>query len=325
MLSFIIPFKDEEETLVPLWGQIVAAAKPLKLPIEGIFVDDGSTDRSFERTKALARRDRRVTVLRHRANFGKAAALMTGFDHARGELICTIDADLQDDPGEITKLKRKLDEGFDLVSGWKRTRRDSAEKVVVSRIFNALTARLTGVKMHDFNCGFKLYRREVVEELNLYGELYRFIPVFAAKLGFRVGEVPVTHHSRRHGVSKYGLSRLLRGPIDLLTVVFLTSYGRRPAHYFGRLSLLFLLPGIVISGYIAWLRLATGSIQFRYPLLFLGVLLIIVGVQILMTGLLAELVVQRSTPERGRTYRIAEIVGKREQKMVFPSTGIDHS
>lgn len=310
MLTFIIPFKDEEATLLPLWQEIVTATKPLKFAIEGIFVDDGSTDGSFAAAAKLARKDPRVSVIRHRTNFGKSAALMTGFGYARGELICTIDADLQDDPAEIAKLLKKLNEGFDLVSGWKRHRRDSAEKIVVTRIFNALTARLTGVKIHDFNCGFKLYRREVVEQLNLYGELYRFIPVFAAKLGFRVGEVPVTHHPRRHGVSKYGLSRIARGPIDLLTVIFLTSYGRRPAHYFSRLSALFLLPGLVISGYIAWLRISTGSIQFRYPLLFLGVLLIIVGAQILMTGLLAELVVQRSTPERDQSYRIAQVVRK---------------
>ncbi len=313
MISFVVPFKNEQETLVPLWRKIVQSSNELNVSIEGIFVDDGSTDRSFERAKSLSKKDPRVTVIRHRANFGKSAALMTGFDHARGEFVCTIDADLQDDPAEIVKLKKKLDEGFDLVSGWKKVRRDNPEKLIVTKVFNTLTARLTGVKLHDFNCGFKLYRREVVQELNLYGELYRFIPVFAAKLGFRVAEVPVTHHARQHGISKYGLGRLLRGPFDLLTVIFLTSYGRRPGHYFGRLSLLFLLPGFAISGYIAWLRIATGSIQFRYPLLFLGVLLVIVGVQVLMSGLIAELIVQHSTPERQRNFRIAEIISRRKK------------
>src|SRR3990167_4655335 len=289
-LSFVIPAKNEEGSIETLYQQIVDVVKPLKKTYEIIFIDDGSTDSTFEKMKALHKKDRNVKVIRFRGNFGKSAALQSGFEKASGEIVFTLDADLQDNPSEIPHFLAKLDQGYDLVSGWKKRRFDPSVKVIPSRVLNNfLTPLLTGVKLHDINCGFKAYRREVVKSLNLYGELYRFIPVFAAKQSFRVTEIPVDHRARQHGKSKFGWERNIKGFLDLLTIVFLTGYNRRPGHFFGTFGLISFFAGFVVGLYITYLRLTTGGVAGRQPLLIFGILLMIVGIQLISTGLLAEM------------------------------------
>ncbi|MBI2268217.1 MAG: glycosyltransferase family 2 protein [Candidatus Blackburnbacteria bacterium] len=289
-LSFIIPAKNEAESIPTLYQEIVSVVRKLKKSYEIIFIDDGSTDSTFEKMKALHKKDIDVKVIRFRGNFGKSAALQVGFEKASGEIVLTLDGDLQDNPSEIPHFLAKLDQGYDLVSGWKKRRFDPSVKVIPSRILNNfLTPLLTGVKLHDINCGFKAYRKEVVKSLNLYGELYRFIPVFAVKQAFRVTEIPVEHRARQHGISKFGWERNIKGFLDLLTIFFLTGYNRRPGHFFGTFGLISFFFGFLIGLYITYLRVTTGGVQGRQPLLILGILLIIVGVQLISTGLLAEM------------------------------------
>lgn len=289
-LSFVIPAKDEQDSVEPLYREITREAGKVAKQFEIIFIDDGSSDQTFDILKGLAKKDKNVKVIKFRGNWGKSAALQIGFDHALGDIVFTLDADLQDKPVEIPKFLAKLDEGYDLVSGWKKKRFDPSIKVIPSRILNNfLIPQLTGIKLHDINCGFKAYRKEVVKSLNLYGELYRFIPVFAAKQHFRVTEIPVEHHARQYGKSKFGWERNIKGLLDLLTIFFLTGYNRRPGHFFGTLGLISFFLGVLIGLYITFLRLSTGNIQGRSPLLFLGILLMVIGVQLISTGLLAEM------------------------------------
>lgn len=297
-LSFVIPAKNEEGSVEALYDEIHRVVVGLKKTYEIIFVDDGSTDNTFARLQTLHKKDPRVKVIKFRGNLGKSAALQVGFDKTEGEIVFTLDADLQDNPKEIPHFLEKINEGYDLVSGWKKTRHDPSVKVIPSRILNNfLTPLLTGVRLHDINCGFKAYRREVVKSLNLYGELYRFIPVFAAKQAFRVTEIPVDHRARKHGKSKFGWERNIKGFLDLITIVFLTGYNRRPGHFFGTLGLSSFFAGFLIGLYITYLRITTGGIQYRQPLLFLGMLLMIIGFQLISTGLLAEMMLSA----RGKT------------------------
>lgn len=290
-LSFIIPAKDEQDNVLLLYEELNSIIKKIKFPAEIIFIDDGSTDKTFERLKKLSSTKEEVRVIRFRGNFGKSAALQAGFDLSKGEIIFTLDADLQDNPKEIPNFLKKIEDGFDLVSGWKKARFDSWDKILPSRTINFLARVLTGVKIHDTNCGFKAYKREVVNSLNLYGELYRFIPIFAAKQNFRVGEIVVEHRPRRFGNTKFGWGRGIKGVLDLITVIFLTVFFKRPAHFFGSLGLISFSTGFIIGIYISYLRLSTGSIQNRHPLLFLGMLLMIIGIQLFSTGLLAEMII----------------------------------
>ncbi|KKQ14146.1 MAG: Undecaprenyl-phosphate 4-deoxy-4-formamido-L-arabinose transferase, partial [Candidatus Daviesbacteria bacterium GW2011_GWA1_36_8] len=239
--------------------------------------------------KKIKKTDPKVKILKLRGGFGKSVALQVGFENSKGEIIITLDADLQDNPDQIYKFLNKLDEGYDLVSGWKKKRYDPFTKVIPSRILNYVTSFLTGVKIHDINCGFKAYRKKVLENINIYGELYRFIPVFAAKQNYKIAEVIVNHRKRKFGITKFGWERNIKGLLDLITITFLTGYFRRPGHFFGTLGLTSLFIGTVIGIYITYLRVTTGSIQDRHPLLFLGMLLIIVGIQLISTGLLAEM------------------------------------
>jgi len=289
-LSFVIPAKNEEGSIETLYTEIVDVVRRLKKTYQVIFIDDGSTDSTFQVMRSLHKKDRNVHVIKFRGNLGKSAALQVGFDQAQGDVVFTMDADLQDNPKEIPNFLAKLDEGYDLVSGWKKRRHDPSVKVIPSRILNNfLTPKLTGVRLHDINCGFKAYRREVVKTLNLYGELYRFIPVFAQKQAFRVTEIPVDHRARQHGKSKFGWERNIKGFLDLLTIVFLTGYNRRPGHFFGTFGLSSFFAGFVIGVYITYLRLTTGGVAGRQPLLIFGILLMIVGIQLISTGLLAEM------------------------------------
>lgn len=307
-LSFVIPAKDEEKSVKPLYKEIVGVVEKLKKKFEIIFVDDGSTDKTFENLKQLHKRDKRVKVIKLRGNSGKSTALQSGFDHAKGEIIFTLDADLQDDPKEIPNFLKKMSEGYHLVSGWKKKRHDPWTKVVPSRIFNLVTSLLTGVKIHDTNCGFKAYKKEVIENINLYGELYRFIPILAAKQNFKVGEIVIKHKPRKYGKTKFGWERNTKGLLDLITVIFLTGYLRRPGHFFGTLGLISFFFGFLIGLHITYLRITTGSIQYRHPLLFLGMLLMIIGVQLVTTGLLAEMIVSFNQKQTLSHRYIAEIL-----------------
>jgi glycosyltransferase involved in cell wall biosynthesis len=307
VISVVVPVYNEERSVALLADELDSALQPLGIPWETIFVDDGSTDGTFAAlTRLHAARDD-VVVVRLRRNFGKAAALAAGFGRASGDVIVTIDGDLQDDPAEIPHLLAKLDEGFDLVSGWKSNRRDPLRRRIPSRIFNAVTGWISGVRLHDMNCGLKAYRAEVVRGLRLYGELHRFIPVLAANRGFRVAELPVNHRAREHGRSRYGLERYLRGFLDLLTVTFMGRYRHRPLHLFGGLGLGLLLAGFVILVYLTVLKIGGHAIGQR-PLLTLGVLLLVVGMQFLSLGLLSEMITSQHEERFAEHDRTAQIV-----------------
>jgi len=309
MLSFVIPFMDEEPTLQELFERIAASVRPSGRPFEVIFVDDGSSDGGAARVAELATMyPDEVKLIELRGNFGKSAALAAGFGHATGDVVFTLDADLQDDPKEIPRFLEALDGGLDVVSGYKRTRHDPWHKVIPSRIFNWMVRRLTGVPLHDINCGFKCYRAEVLRDVRVYGELHRFIPALAAWNRYLVGEIPVEHHPRRFGHSKFGVGRFFRGFMDLLTVTFLLKYDRKPLHFFGWVGGLSFLTGIAVCGYLTALWCGGASIGHR-PLLTLGVLLIVIGVQTLATGLLAELIVHVN--DAGRPYKIRRTIGLR--------------
>lgn len=288
-LSIVIPVYNEEESLHPLADELEAALQTLQQPYEIIFVDDGSTDDSFAVLQQLHEADPdHVRVVSFRRNFGKTAALSVGFKRALGEVVVTMDADLQDDPHEMPKLLNKLNEGWDLVAAWRERRQDPVSKTLPSRVANAVVARFTGLELHDFNCGFKAHRAQVVRELKLYGDLHRYIPVLASWQGFRVAEVPVLHRPRRFGRSKYGWQRMVRGFFDFLVVLFLTHYLRRPLQLFGIAGAVCLLIGFIVGLYLTYLRLFGPGIVWR-PALFFDVMAIVVGVQLISIGLLGEM------------------------------------
>ncbi|MDQ3696251.1 MAG: glycosyltransferase family 2 protein [Chloroflexota bacterium] len=298
-LSIVIPVFNEEGNLDELHRRLSAVLRGIALPYEIVLVDDGSTDGTWDMIRVLAARDHAVVGFRHRRNFGKARALALGFAEARGAVVVTMDGDLQDDPDELPRFLELLDEGYDVVSGWKQRRRDPLGKTLPSRIFNFAVRRVSGVPLHDFNCGYKAYRIEVVRTLRLYGELHRFTPVLAHAEGFTIGELPVRHHARRWGTSKYGWSRLVKGFLDLVTVKFLTEYRQRPMHLLG-------LPGIVAMGLGVltglWLvieRFLTGAPIGTRPLLSLAVLLVVIGAQFFGLGLLGELLTHGFFPGGG--------------------------
>jgi glycosyltransferase involved in cell wall biosynthesis len=310
VISVVVPLLNEESSLEELYGEIAAALEPRGEAFEVVFVDDGSTDGSGAVLARLHDEQSNVVVVRLRRNFGKAAALQAGFLEARGEVIVTIDADLQDDPAEIPQLLAKLDEGFDLVSGWKTRRNDPFLRRLFSRVFNWTTALISGVRLHDVNCGLKAYRAEVVQGMRLYGELHRFVPVLAAYQGYRVAEIPVNHRARQHGRSRYGLERYLRGFFDLLSVTFMGRYRHRPLHLFGGIGLLMGFVGFLILLYLTVIWFTGEGIGTR-PLLTLGVLLLVVGIQFVSLGLISELITsqhEERSGERERTERMVEDV-----------------
>ena len=323
MISLVIPVYNERESLAKLHAELSDVAATERLSVEFIFVDDGSTDGSWEAIRALAAVDSRVGAVRFRRNFGKAAALRAGFDAARGQFIATLDADLQDDPRELPRFRAAIDAGADLVSGWKQVRHDPMDKVLPSRIFNWLVSRLSGVWLHDHNCGYKMYRREVVEDLPLYGEMHRFIPVLAAARGWGVDELTVHHRRREFGRSKYGFSRNIKGFLDLGTALFLTRYGDRPQHFLGGLALASVGVGLasfavsqlfmIGRGLVPWLGNAFGS---WIPGAWLGTQWIAVGVILWALGLVAELAVAHSMRAAGRPSYASSPSRVREQLSV---------
>jgi glycosyltransferase involved in cell wall biosynthesis len=303
VISVVVPVHDEERTVALLYDELQSALEPLGQSWEAVFVDDGSTDGSFAALTRLHSSHSNVRVVRLRRNFGKAAALAAGFANAEGEVVVTIDADLQDDPAEIPRLLAKLDEGFDLVSGWKAQRRDPLSRRALSRIFNWVTGRVSGLRLHDMNCGLKAYRAEVVQGLRLYGELHRFIPVLAHYRGHRIAELPVNHRPREHGRSRYGVERYVRGFLDLLTVSFIGRYRYRPLHLFGGLGLTLGLLGVVVLSYLTVLKIEGHAIGQR-PLLILGVLLVVVGLQFFSLGLISELITSQHEERAGARERM---------------------
>jgi glycosyltransferase involved in cell wall biosynthesis len=301
-LSVIIPVLNERGSLNELYQRLTEVLRQINREFEIIFVDDGSSDGSAELCRSLVESDSRVTLVELRRHFGKATALQAGFQLAKGAIIITMDADLQDDPTEIPRFLKALDDGVDLVSGWKKNRQDPLTKTLPSKLFNFATSLLTGIKLRDFNCGFKAYRREVVQSLDLYGELHRYIPVLAYASGFRTIEIPVNHHRRSYGQSKYSFERFLRGAFDLLTVLFLGSFKRRPLHLFGLIGMVLFGVGFAIDLYLSLLWITGIAYIGNRPLLILGTLLIIVGIQVVIFGLLAEMVT-------AATYRRSEVAG----------------
>ena len=311
MISVVVPVRNEERSVAFLYDELAAALEPLGVPWEAVFVDDGSTDGSFAALTRLHARAGNVRVVRLRRNFGKAAALAAAFAQAGGAIVVTIDGDQQDDPAEIPRLLAKLDEGFDLVSGWKKQRRDPLTRRIPSKIFNWVVGRMAGLRLHDMNCGLKAYRSEVAHGLVLYGELHRFIPMLAHEQGYRVAELPVNHRPREHGRSRYGLERYFRGFLDLLTVSFMGRYRHRPLHLFGGLGLLLTVVGIVVLAYLTVLKIAGHAIGER-PLLTLGVLLVVVGMQFFSLGLISEMITshheERAIARELHDVRVEEIL-----------------
>jgi len=329
MLSIVIPVLNEEESLAKLHEELSEVADSQGYAMEVIFVDDGSSDRSWEAIQRVAQSDPRVRGIRFRRNFGKAAALSAGFADAQGDLIMTLDADLQDDPREIPSFLAEMEKDLDVVSGWKKVRHDPWHKVLPSRVFNWMVSRLTGVNLHDHNCGMKCYRREVFDEVRLYGELHRFVPVLAAARGFRVGEVVVHHRPRPFGRSKYGVTRFVKGFLDLLTVKFLTGFGQRPQHLLGTLGLASFLLGMLgmiwlagcwtCSRLLAWAGLVTvptgqtlDDVLFHlheHPTAALySVALLLLGGQLMSIGFIGELIIAYQQREM-KTYSVAERAG----------------
>ncbi len=312
MTSIVIPLFNEGESLRTLHAELDRVfAGGSRGPVEFLFVDDGSRDDSWGVVRSLAEGDPRVRGIRFRRNFGKAAALTAGFEAARGEIVFTLDGDLQDDPAEIPRFLERLGQGLDVVSGWKRRRHDPWHKVGPSRVFNWMVSKLTGCELHDHNCGFKVYRSEVLREVGIYGELHRFVPVLAHAKGFRVGELVVNHRARRFGASKYGVARLIKGLLDLVTVRFLTRFSQRPLHVMGALGLALLVLGGLGLVYMAILWLVGERPIGTRPLLLYSVAMLVVGTQLVSLGILAELVTSYNIRAED-TFSVAETIGAKD-------------
>ena len=309
-LSVVIPVYNEEENIVPLLEALDKALSPLGKPFEVVIVDDGSTDWTLEKLKALKPRYPWLRIVALRRNFGQSAAFTAGIDHARGEIIVTMDGDLQNDPRDIPKLLAKIEEGYDVVSGWRKDRKDPFfSRRLPSFLANVIISRLTKVKLHDYGCSLKAYRAEVIKGLTIYGELHRFIPALVSLGGARVAEIEVNHHPRRFGRSKYGLSRTYRVVLDLLLVLFFRKFATKPLHIFGLTGGILLFLGITIEGYLTILKLFFGQDIGHRPLLLLGVLLILTGINLLGTGLLAELIIRTYYEASGkRIYHVREVI-----------------
>jgi glycosyltransferase involved in cell wall biosynthesis len=317
LLSFVIPVLNEQESLPVLYSEIVQNCGIHSYEI--VFVDDGSTDGSFKVMNSIAQQDPQIKIIRFRRNFGKAAALQAGFNIVEGNVVFTMDADLQDNPSEILNFLAKLDEGYDLVSGWKRHRLDPLHKVLPSKLFNSVTARTFKLKLKDYNCGFKAYRHPLEKELDLYGEMHRYIPALAHALGFRVGEIAIEHRARQFGRSKYGFERYLRGFFDLLTVKMITQYIKSPLYLFGRIGIISAFSGVLVTAYLAVLKLFFGQPLSNRPLLFLGILLILAGLQFVSMGLISELIVNRFRVGKRVPISIAETVNIADPLLVTKS------
>jgi glycosyltransferase involved in cell wall biosynthesis len=304
-ISVVIPLLNEAPNVRPLHEQLKKALGTLNHEI--IFVDDGSTDNTFQVLTDLVNEDLMTKVVRLRKNFGKAAAYSAGFQNASGDIVVTMDGDLQDDPAEIHKFLAKMDEGYDAVTGWKYRGKGRFDKAIASRIFNRLTSFLTGIKLHDFNCPYKAYRREVLDDIVLYGDLFRFIPVLLADKGYRIAEVKIENHTRKFGKSKYSFSRYLRTSFDMITILFLTKFRHSPLYLFGSIGVSMFAAGFLIDLYLTYRKIFSGLLISKEPLLFLGILLMFIGVQFISIGLITEMIVN-SFHEKGKVNYIREIL-----------------
>ncbi len=312
MISVIIPAYNEEENIKPLYAKLKQAfgEGDANIDYEIIFVDDGSTDNTFNILKEINKKNKNVKVIQFRRNFGQTAALSAGFDYSKGDVLITMDGDLQNDPGDIPLLLEKINEGYDIVSGWRVDRKDPFfTKKLPSKFSNWLALKLTGVKLHDFGCTLKAFRREVVANINLYGEMHRYIPALASGMGVSIAEVKVRHHPRQHGKSKYEITRLIRGLLDLITVKFLLSYSTRPLQLFGIPGIISFFAGFVIGAYLTIGKLFFGMGLADRPLLLLAVLLIFLGVQFVTMGLLGEIITRTYYEVQGKPiYAVKEII-----------------
>ncbi|HCW76725.1 MAG TPA: glycosyltransferase [Candidatus Marinimicrobia bacterium] len=304
-ISVIIPVLDEQESLTELYRQVSQSVQNLSNKYEIVFVDDGSTDGSVELVEKLAGQDEHVHLIQFFRNYGKAAALSEGFKYATGDIVITMDADLQDDPEEFEALIKKLDEGFDLVTGWKKVRHDPLSKRIPSKLANLVTRVMTGVNVHDMNCGLKVYRKSVVKTLDIYGGRHRYIPALAGQHKFKITELVVNHRPRQFGITKYGGSRLFHGFFDLVTILFLSRYTQQPLHLFGLIGFLSLTIGFLIDLYVIILKYGFGeSFQKHMAGLLSGVLLIVVGVQFVSLGLLGELIAKSAHKNENMVKRV---------------------
>ena len=291
-ISFVIPVLNEEASLEILYKEILDNLDDYSYEI--IFIDDGSTDKSFEIIKNIAQKDINVKAIKFRRNFGKSEALQVGFSSVTGNIIFTMDADLQDNPIEIPRFISEIQNGYDLVSGWKKKRHDPLSKKIPSKFFNFITSKSVGLKLNDFNCGFKAYRAQTVKELDIYGDMHRYIPALAFAKGFKVKEIVVEHRERKFGKSKYGIERYLRGFFDLLTVKLITGFTRSPLYLFGKIGLFFSGIGFIITSYLSYLKIFENVSLSNRPMLSLGVLLILAGLQFFSIGLIGELLVNQT-------------------------------
>lgn len=305
-LSIFLPVYNEEENLRPLHEKVTAAMAALGRSYEVIYVDDGSKDRSFQVLEAIANEDPRVKVVRFRRNYGQTAAMAAGIHAATGEILIPMDADMQNDPADIQNLLDKLEEGYDVVSGWRKDRKDNSfTRTLPSRVANWLISGISGVRLHDYGCSLKAYRREVLEDVQLYGEMHRFIPIYASWAGASVAEIPVTHHARVHGQSKYGLNRILKVALDLITVKFLSTYATKPIYVFGGAGFMSIFMAMLSGSYALYLKLAGLADFIQTPMPLLTVTLLILGVQLILMGLLAEIMVRTYHESQGkRIYQV---------------------
>ena len=313
-LSIVIPLYNEEESIPSLYTRLTAALEEYGRPFEAIIIDDGSSDRSFELLADIARKDTRYKIIRLRRNFGQTAAFSAGFDAARGDVIITMDADLQNDPADIPLLMSKIEEGYDIVSGWRKDRQDRfLDRKLPSMIANRMISNVTDVRLHDYGCSLKAYRRDLLQHVRLYGEMHRFIPALAVQVGGTVTEVPVNHHARQYGSSKYGISRTVRVMLDLITVWFLGTYATRPIHVFGGLGLLSTFLGVLLGVYLTFVKLFMHENIGSRPLLMLAVLLVVVGVQLITMGLLGEMIIRTYYESQGKPiYYVRTVVANGE-------------
>lgn len=306
-MSVVIPVFNEGESIPHLAKSLKFVLDSPKTNYEIIFVDDGSTDNSFALLKSFHEDDEHIKIIKFRRNFGQTAALSAGFEYAKGEIIITMDADLQNDPEDIPLLLKKINEGYDVVSGWRADRKDSLTKKISSKFSNWLARKLTGIDIHDFGCTFKAYKRECIDDLELYGEVHRYIPALVAWKGFKVGETKVNHHPRKYGKTKYNIWRLLKGFLDLINIKFWTQYSTRPLHFFGILGIIQFLVGFLIGLYLTILKLFFGHSLADRPLLLLSTLLIILGIQFVTFGFLSEILI-RVYYEKRKSYAIDRVM-----------------
>lgn len=314
-ISLVFPVYNEEDNLIPLYEKVVEVLDPAKIHFEMILVDDGSSDKSLERLRELVDLDKRVIAVEFRRNFGQTAAMAAGIDVARGEFVVTLDADLQNDPTDIPEMLARAREGYDIVSGWRKDRQDDYwSRVFPSQVANRLISKITGTSLNDYGCTLKVYRRSALEGLNLYGEMHRFLPALVARRGARIVEMPVGHHARLHGESKYGIGRTFKVVLDLLTVKFLTSYSTKPIYLFGGFGIFLFLLGFLVAGLMLYVKFFHGVSMILTPLPNLAAMLVILGMQSLMLGLLAELVIRTYHESQDKKIYAIRQIFSREQE-----------